>query len=123
MDHVKSLENKIKQESEQLEINRVKYESDHRNMSQQYETQINKLIHTNQQVSDFEAQIQAKHNEILALKNQLSTFNSQLHSNTTPPPPQPHLTYQPHSSIWQNNAPQPSYTNNTVVDILNQSIL
>ena len=25
--------------------------------------------------------------------------------------------------MWQNNAPQPSYINNTVVDILNQSIL
>ena len=46
MDHVKSLEHKIKQESEQLEINRVKHESDLRNMSQQYETQINKLINT-----------------------------------------------------------------------------
>ena len=46
MDHVKSLENRIKQESEQLEINKVKHESDLRNMSQQYETQINKLIHT-----------------------------------------------------------------------------
>ena len=125
MDHVKSLEHKIRKESEQLEINRVKHESDLRNMSQQYETQINKLIHTHQQqVSDFEAQIQAKHNEMLALKNQLSTFNNpQPHSYTTPPPPQPHPTYQPHSSIWQNNAPQPSYINNTVVDILNQSIL
>ena len=81
MDHVKSLENKIRQESEQLEINRVKHESDLRNMSQQYESQINKLIHTHQQqVSDFEAQIQAKHNEMLALKNQLSAFNSQPHS-------------------------------------------
>ena len=101
MDRVKSLENKIKQESEQLEINRVKHESDVRNMSQQYETQINKLIHIHQQrVSDFEAQIQAKHNEMLALKNQLSTFNnSQSHSYTTPPSPQPHPTYQPHSSI------------------------
>ena len=38
MDHVKSLENKIRQESEQLEINRVKHESDLRNMSQQYES-------------------------------------------------------------------------------------
>ena len=124
MDHVKSLENKIRQESEQVEINRVKHESDLRNMSQQYESQINKLIHTHQQqVSDFEAQIQAKHNEMLALKNQLSTFNSQPHSYTTPPSPQPHPTYQPHSSIWQNNASQPSYINNTVVDILNQSIL
>ena len=64
-----------------------------------------------------------KHNEKLALKNQLSTFNFQPHSSSTPPPPQPHPTYQPHSSIWQNNAPQPSYINNTVVDILNQSIL
>ena len=124
MDHVQSSENKIRQESEQLEINRVKHETDLRNMSQQYETQINKLIHTHQQqVSDLEAQIQAKHNEMLALKNQLSTFNSQPHSYTTPPPPQPQPTYQPHSSIWQNNAPQPSYINNTVVDILNQSIL
>ena len=125
MDHVKSLEHKIRKESEQLEINRVKHESDLRNMSQQYETQINKLINTHQQqISDFEAQIQAKHNEMLALKNQISTFNnSQPHSYTTPPPPQPHPTYQPHSSIWQNNAPQPSYINNTVVDILNQSIL
>ena len=114
MDHVKSLEHKIRKESEQLEINRVKHESDLRNMSQQYETQINKLINTHQQqISDFEAQIQAKHNEMLALKNQLSTFNnSQPHSSTTPPPPQPHPTYQPHSSIWQNNAPQPSYINN-----------
>ena len=125
MDHVKSLEHKIRKESEQLEINRVKHESDLRNMSQQYETQINKLNNTHQQqISDFEAQIQAKHNEMLALKNQLSTFNnSQPHSYTTPPPPQPDPTYQPHSSIWQNNAPQPSYINNTVVDILNQSIL
>ena len=125
MDHVKSLEHKIRKESEQLEINRVKHESDLRNMSQQYETQINKLISTHQQqISDFEAQIQAKHNEMLALKNQISTFNnSQPHSYTTPPPPQPHSTYQPHSYIWQNNAPQPSYINNTVVDILNQSIL
>ena len=49
LDHVKSLENKIKQESEQLEINRVKNESDFRNMSQQYESQINKLIHAHQQ--------------------------------------------------------------------------
>ena len=104
MDHVKSLENKIRQESEQLEINRVKHESDLRNMSQQYESQSNKLIHTHQQqVSDFEAQIQAKHYEMLALKNQLSTFNSQPHSYTKPPP-QPHPTYQPHSCIWQNNA-------------------
>ena len=71
-------------------------------MSQQYETQINKLIHTyQQQVSNFEAQIQAKHNEMLVLKNQLSAFNSQPHSYTTPSPPQPHPTYQPHSSIWQ----------------------
>ena len=70
MDHEKSLENKIRQESEQLEINRVKHESDLRNMPQKYESQINNLIHTHQQlVSDFEAQIQAKHNEILALKN------------------------------------------------------
>ena len=93
-------------------------------MSQQYESQINKLIHTHQQqVSDFEAQIQAKHNEILALKNQLSTFNSQPHSYTTHPPPQPQPTYQPHRSICQNNAPQPSYISNTIVDILNQSIL
>ena len=38
MDHVKSLENKIRQESEQLEINRVKHESDLRNMSQKYES-------------------------------------------------------------------------------------
>ena len=60
---------------------------------------------------------------MLALKNQLSTFNSQPHSYTTLPPPPPHSTYQPHSSIWQNNAPQPSYTNNTVIDLLNQSIL
>ena len=60
---------------------------------------------------------------MLALKNQLSTFNSQPHSYTTPPSPQPHPTYQPHSSIWQNSAPQPSYIYNTVVDILNQSIL
>ena len=44
MDHVKSLEHKIRKESEQLEINKVKHESDLRNMSQQYETQINKLI-------------------------------------------------------------------------------
>ena len=125
MDHVKSLEHKIKQESEQLEINRVKHESDLRNMFQQYETQINKLINTHQQqISDFEAQIQAKHDEMLALKNQISTFNnSQPHSYTTPPPPQPHPTYQPHSSLLQNNAPHPSYINNTVVDILNQSIL
>ena len=73
MDLVKSLENEIRQESEQLEINRVKHESDLRNMSQQYESQINNLIHTHQQqVSDFEAQIQAKHNEMLALKNELS---------------------------------------------------
>ena len=36
MDHVKSLEHKIRKESEQLEINRVKHESDLRNMSQQY---------------------------------------------------------------------------------------
>ena len=124
MDHVKSLEHKIRKETEQLEINRVKHESDLRNMSQQYDTQINKLINTHQQqISDFEAQIQAKHNEMLTLKNQLSTFNnSQLHSYTTPPPPQPHPTYQPHSSIWQNNAQQPSYRNNTVVNILNQSI-
>ena len=56
MDHVKSLEHKIKEESEQLEINRVKHESDLRNISQQYEFQFNKLIHTHQQqVSDFEA--------------------------------------------------------------------
>ena len=125
MDHVKFLEHKSRQESEQLEINRVKHESDLRNMSQQYKTQINKLIHTHQkQVSDFEAQIQAKHNEMLAFKNQFSTFhNSQPHSYTTLPTPQPHPTYQPHSSIWQNNAPQPSFINNTVVDILNQSIL
>ena len=125
MDYVKSLEHKIRKESEQLEINRVKHESDLRNMSQQYESQINKLILTHQQqVSDFEAQIQAKHNEMLALKSQLSTFNnSQPHSYTTPPPPQPHPTYQPHSSMWQSNAPQPSYINTTVVDILNQSIL
>ena len=40
MDHVKSLENKIWQESEQLDINGVKHESDLRNMSQQYEFQI-----------------------------------------------------------------------------------
>ena len=61
---------------------------------------------------------------MLALKNQISTFNnSQSHPYTTHPPPQPHPTYQPHSYIWQNNAPQPSYINNTVVDILNQSIL
>ena len=94
-------------------------------MSQQYETQINKLINTHQQqISDFETQIQAKHNEMLALKNQISTFhNSQPHSYTTPPPPQPQPTYQPHSSIWQNSAPQPSCVNNRVVDILNQSIL
>ena len=109
MDHVKSLENKIRQESEQLEINRVKHENELRNMPQQYETQINKLIHTHQQqVSDFATQTQAKHNEMLALKNQLSTFNSQPHPYTTPPPPQPHPTYQPHSSMWQNNAPEPS---------------
>ena len=120
MDHVKSLENKIRQESKQLVINRVKHESDLRNMSQQYEFQINKLIHEHQQqVSDFEAQIQAKHNEMLALKNQLSVFNSQPHSYTTPPPPQPHPMYQPYSSIWQNNAPKPSYINNTVVDTFN----
>ena len=123
MHHVKSLENKIRQESEQLEINRVKHNSDLRNMSQQNETQIDKLIHTQQQVSDFETQIQAKDNEMLAFKNQLLTFNSQPNSYTTPPPLQPHPTYQPHSSIWQNNAPQPSYINNTVIDILNQSIL
>ena len=93
-------------------------------MSQEYESQINKLIHTHQrQVLDFEAQIQAKHNEMLALKNQLSTFNSQPHSYTTPPPTQPHPTYQPRSFMWQNSAPQPSYINNTVVDILDQSIL
>ena len=67
------------------EINRVKHENDLRNMSQQYESQINKLIHTHQQqVSDFEAQIQAINNEMLALKNQLSTFNSQSDSYTTP---------------------------------------
>ena len=66
MDHVKSLENKIRQESEQLEINRVKHKSDLRNMFQKYESQINNLIHTHQQqVSDFEAQVQAKHNEML----------------------------------------------------------
>ena len=84
MDHVKSLENKIRQESGQLEINRFKHESIY--ISHQYKSQINKLIHTHQQqVSDFEAQIQAKHNEILGLKNQLSTFNSSPHSYTTPP--------------------------------------
>ena len=60
---------------------------------------------------------------MLVLKNQLSTFNSQPHSYTTSPPPQVQPTYQPHSSIWQNNAPQPLYINSTVVDILNQSIL
>ena len=49
MDHVKSLEHKIKQESEQLEINKIKHESDLSNMSQQYESQINKLICTHQQ--------------------------------------------------------------------------
>ena len=49
LDHIKSLESKIRQESEQLEINMVKHESDLRNMSQQYEFQINKLIHTRQQ--------------------------------------------------------------------------
>ena len=38
VDHVKSLVNKIRQESEQLEINRFKHESDPRNMSQQYES-------------------------------------------------------------------------------------
>ena len=41
MDHVKSLENKIRQESEQLEINRVKHDCDVRIMFQQYESQIN----------------------------------------------------------------------------------
>ena len=124
VDHVKSLENKIRQESEQLEVSRVNHESDLRHMFQQYESQINKLIHTYQQhVSNFEAHIQAKHNELLALKHQLSTFNSQPHSYKTPSPTQPHPTYQPHSSMWQNNAPQPPYINNTVVDILNQSIL
>ena len=56
-------------------------------------SQINKLIHTHQQqVSDSEAQIQAKHNEMLALKNQLSTFNSEPHSYITTPPPKPHPT-------------------------------
>ena len=51
---------------------------------------------------------------MLALKNQLSTFNnSQPHSYTTP-----------HTALYgKNNAPQPSYINNTIVDILNQSIL
>ena len=122
MDHVKSLENKIRPESEHLEINRVKHKSDIRNMSQKYESQINNLIHTHQQqVSDFEAQIQAKHNEMLASKNQLSAFNSQPLSYTMPSLPQPQPTYQPHSSIWQNNSPQPSYINKTVVDILNPS--
>ena len=82
MDHVESLAHKIRKESEQLEINRIKHESDLRNMSQQYETQINKLINTHQQqISDFEAQIQAKHNEMLALKNQLST--SLMHNTPT----------------------------------------
>ena len=72
MNLVKSLENKIRQESEQLEINRVKHMSDLRNISQQYESQINNLIHTHQQqFSDFEAQIQGKHYEMLTLKNQL----------------------------------------------------
>ena len=42
MDHIMSLEYKIKQESEQLEINRVKHESDLRNMIQQYKSQIKK---------------------------------------------------------------------------------
>ena len=60
---------------------------------------------------------------MLALKSQLSTFNSQPNSYTTPLPPQPHPIYQSHSSMWQNNTPQPSYINNTVVDILNQFIL
>ena len=60
---------------------------------------------------------------MLALKNQLSAFNSQPHSYTTPLLPQPQLTYQPHSPMWQINALQPSYLNNTVDDILNQSIL
>ena len=60
---------------------------------------------------------------MLALKNQLSTLNSQPHSYTTSPPQQPQPTYQPHSPMWQNNAPQPSYINNTIVEILNQSIL
>ena len=59
IDNVKSLENKIRHKSEQLEINRVKHKSDLRNMSQQYESQINKSIHIHQQqVSDFQAQIQ-----------------------------------------------------------------
>ena len=44
MDLVKSFENKIRQESKQLEINRVKHESDLRNMSQQYESKINNFI-------------------------------------------------------------------------------
>ena len=48
IDHVKSLENKIMQESEQLEINRVKHESDLRNMSQKYESKFNNFIHTHQ---------------------------------------------------------------------------
>ena len=50
----------------------------------------------------------------------LTTLNL---THTHPPPPQPHPTYQSHSSIWQNNAPQPSYISKTIVDILNQSIL
>ena len=49
MDHVKSLEKTIKHKSEQLEINRVKDESDLRNMSQQYETQINNLLQNHHQ--------------------------------------------------------------------------
>ena len=60
---------------------------------------------------------------MLALKNQLSAFNSKPHSYTTLPLSQPQHTYQAHSSVWQNNAPQPLYINNTVVDIFNQSIL
>ena len=123
-DHVKSLEPKIRKESEQLEINRVKHKSDLRNMSQQYETQINKLIHISNKFQILRPKFRQNTMKCWPWKNQISTFhNSQPHSYTTSPPPQPHPTYQPHSSIWQNNVPQPSFINNTVVDILNQSIL
>ena len=92
-------------------------------MSQQYETQINNLLQKyQQQILEFEATVQAKHNEMVALKNQLSFLNSQQNSYTTPPP-QPNPTYPPHSPMWQHQTTQPQYMNHTMFDMLNQSFL
>ena len=103
---------------------RVKHESDLRNMFQQYETQIINLLQKHQQQTvEFEATVQAKHNENGSFDKTtlIPKFRTKFIHHTTITTAKPHLpTLHPYVAT---QTTQPQYMNHAIFNMLNQSLL